>query len=148
MHKLQVIQFTDHERRLLQEVIPILTICFERSDDDGLEAHKAINTLQEVGPIPRKRLEKAQGYLKTLEKQIEDECYISYWYDKAYEMDGIDGPEDLGNAGNPRSAAYMANVLAEARQGQLGTVRRALGLIDLGIVESSETVAREKFTEV
>lgn len=144
MHKLTVIQFTDSERRLLREITPILYVRYpdptKQSEDS--EAFRVLNALQDIVPMPLRRLEKARDFLVPLELKIVQESSVDYWRKQA-EEEGTT-PEELGDPKNPLSAAYMAKVLAEARQGMFLTVQRIIRMIEEAIELTSPDPGREK----
>lgn len=126
--------FTKNEQRLFEAVAPLLHIQFNKGDADEERLFRHWNSLCDGSVIPAKRLRGARVIAKTLEGAITEQSDLQYWYDKAA-AEGITA-EELGDISNPRSGAYMAKVLAEARQGQMWIVRRAADLLELALSET------------
>lgn len=141
MHKLTVVQFEDHERRVLAEAANTLTAIFDIVSEEGIEAHKKANGVaREVAPIPRGRLETVYDNYVFAVQQFQREAEVEHWVGQ------IEG--DPGDPENPLSTAHMAHVLAEARGAFLVTVQEALKLLEKAIEASSTDIPKRREVSV
>lgn len=144
MFSMTCIQWDEDDIKILGKVYnhllaldPNDTFGHIRLEDEYLKTYRGV--VHGGGPIRYDRIERVLRILTIAQAKFDEQRDVTFW-EKEADKEGV---EDLGDPENPLSAAHMAGVLAEAREGFYRETTEAIVLLSeaLEICTTSAPVA-------